>query len=178
MFLPAGDLVGEFPPDILNAQKPQNLIAAAGNFLFSAQSAPRRSGSAVRSDVPHLILESQGQNNVFLYGQGIQQIIVLEHKTQIVFAEIRQGAFGQLGDIRIFIIDVSGSHPVDGGQHVQQGGFPRTGGAHHAHKLAFFHTEADPVHSLGHVGGIAVVFLNVAYLNIIPHTAILLFSVH
>ena len=42
------------------------------------------------------LLQRQCQNNVLLNCQRIQQIIVLEHKTQIVFPKVRQCVFRQL----------------------------------------------------------------------------------
>ena len=52
-------------------------------------------------------VQSQGQQNVLLDGEGVQQIVLLEDEPQVLFTEFRQFVFGQFRDVDVFIIAVT-----------------------------------------------------------------------
>ena len=90
-----------------------------------------------------LTREHQGQVDVVLQGEGVQQVEVLEHKAQVVPAEgrhLRLPDFTQLLAVQL--------HQAPGGliqrrQDIQKGGLAGARLSHDGHILPFLHMEGD-----------------------------------
>ena len=125
LLLAAGDLVGVFFQQVLEAQ-------AAGQ----GQQQPLH----LLEPLPR---QHQGQEDVVLDGEGVQEIEVLEHEPQMVPAE-----GGELplpdGD---YILSVQQHLPAGGlvqsGQDVEQGGLAGAGLPHDGHVFPGLHREVD-----------------------------------
>ena len=69
------------------------------------------------------MVQRESQPDVFLNGQGVQKIEVLEDKTQPLPAKFRQFFLAEIGDVHTVQQDFSGADGVDGGDTVEQSGF-------------------------------------------------------
>ena len=104
------------------------LLLAPGNLIRKFR---QDVGDAqLSSHLPHpvlycsgvLVIQREGQTDVFLDGQGIQQIEVLEHKAQPLPAELGQFTFRQVGHAHPVQENFPGADGVNGGNAVEQGG--------------------------------------------------------
>ena len=147
LLLAAGYLIGEFLQHIHDLQPGRHLPHPALHRL--------RVG----------VVQAEGQADVFLQCQGIQQIKVLEHKAQPLPAEPGQLPGREGGDALPVQQDVPGADGVDGGDAVEQGGLPAARRPHDGNKFPVIHFKADPVQRLGHIVFAPVVFFDVPYLQ-------------
>ncbi len=133
LLLPAGDFVGELFQQLGNAQALGNGLQALAHLriLFSSQ--------------------HQGQKDVVLHREGVQQVEVLEDKAQVVPAEGGNFPFLQADNVPHVEEDLTGGGLIQGGQNVEQGGFARAGLAHNGHKFPLFHREVHVMQGL-HLG--------------------------
>ena len=111
------------------------------------------------------VVEGKSQTDVFLDGQSIQQIEVLEHKPQPLPAEPGQFAVGQLRNTFSVQQDIPGADGINRRNAVQQGCFPAAGRAHDGDKFSVRHIKADAIQGLCHVIFASVVFFNIFYLQ-------------
>ena len=73
------------------------------------------------------VIQGKGQANVFFNGQSVQQVKVLEYKTQAFPAETGQFLLGKLCQIRSVQQNLSCAYGINGGDAVEQGGFAAAG---------------------------------------------------
>ncbi|MMZ64805.1 hypothetical protein D1872_271600 [compost metagenome] len=93
--------------------------------------------------------ERKREHDIFFDGQRIEQVKVLKNKAQSSSAEESHPLLIQF--MRILPGDAygSGSRFVDGGDDIEQRGFPAAGGSHNPDEFAFLHPKADMVKRLG-----------------------------
>ena len=96
LFLTAGNLIGKFMTDLRDAQPLHDFGCSRLYYALL------------------LILQSLCQLDIFLDGQGIQQIIALKYESQVFFAELSNRFFRKLSNVQIIEIDVAAGHMVDG----------------------------------------------------------------
>lgn len=65
-----------------------------------------------------LPLEGERQNNIFPDSERIQQIKILEHKTQVISPEVRELILVHDGDIVRSVKNVPACYGVDGGEDI------------------------------------------------------------
>ena len=134
LLLAAGDLVGILLQQAFNAQGHRDGHQGGVHFAVA------------------LTGQDQGQADIVLEGEGIQQVELLEHKTQVVPAEGSDLAFLNLREILSVQQHGAGGGLVQGGEDVQQRGFSGSALAHDGDVLAFLDGE---IHVLQRFHGLA-----------------------
>ena len=112
LLLPAGDLVGVLLQQLRNAQLLRDGPELAAHALVVL---PR---------------QHQGQEDVVLEGEGVQQVEVLEHEAELVAAEGGQLPLRDAGDVPAVEQHLARSRAVERGEDVQQRGLAGAGLAH------------------------------------------------
>ena len=129
--LSPGDLVGEFVQQRLDLQPPGQLPDLEGDLL------------------PGPPLEGHGQGDVLPQGEGVQEVVVLEDEAQTLPAEAGHVPVRDPGQILAAQADPPGGGPVNGGDHVQQGGLAAPRRPHDGPEAPPGQTEAHAVHRRG-----------------------------
>ena len=145
LLLATGHLVGVLVQAVGNAQKVRHLPHPPVDLL---------SGSPD---------DGQGQGNVLIGGEGVQQVAVLEDEAQTLPAELGQLLALQAGQLPAVDDDGTGGGPVNGGHAVQQGGLARAGGAHYPHKLPRLQGQGHAVQRPGEGPALSVDLFQVGY---------------
>lgn len=110
------------------------------------------------------MVDGEGQADVLLQSQCVQQIEVLEDEAQLLPPEAGQFGGGQIGDILSVQQDMPRADGIDGGDAVQQRGLAAAGGAHDGDEFPLLYFEADAVEGFGDVVFAAVIFFDGFYL--------------
>ena len=147
LLLPAGDLIGVLVQNVPDVQGVGHGLDLGVDGL---------GGRAA---------DGEGQGDVLPDGEGVQEVKVLEDEAQVLPAELGQLLGPQPGDVLPIQADGAGTHRVDGGDAVEQGGLAGAGGPHDSQKLPVLHGKADVVDGAGHPAAVAVDFLDVFQLQ-------------
>ena len=107
---------------------------------------PTRSSRFSKNDRVGLLAgDRQRQRHVLLGGQHRQEVEELEDEADVLAAQQRHVAVGERPDVLTRDPDRPAGRLVERRKEVHQGGFARTGGAHHGDELAGLHVEGDPL---------------------------------
>ena len=136
LLLAAGQLAGQAVQLALQAQRPDDLIYIAAVHF-----------PAVQLD---------GQDDVLIDAEHGHQVIGLEYKADLPPAEDGQRLVLQGKQLLPVHCDRAGGGPVQAAQHMEQGRFAASGGAHNGHELPVLHAQVHPVQGpdLGFAGAI------------------------
>ena len=107
--------------------------------------------------------DGKGQRDIFIGGQGVQKIEILENKPQLFSTEICKLCSMQHRDILFLYIDMTAGDGINRGNAVQQGGFARAGSTHDAEKFSFANRKRNVVDGFCQVAFVTVKFLDVIH---------------
>ena len=107
--------------------------------------------------------DGKGQRNIFIGGQGVQKIEILENKPQLFSTEICKLCSMQHRDILFLYIDMTAGDGINRGNAVQQGGFARARSTHDAEKFSFANRKRNVVDGFCQVAFVTVKFLDVIH---------------
>jgi hypothetical protein len=94
-----------------------------------------------RGDIP--AGELVRQQDVFLSGQGREQLVTLENETNLPTSDKSQFVFAQPGDVDAVEDNGSRGGGIEAGEQSEQGAFAAAGGPHDGDKLAGRDIEID-----------------------------------
>ena len=102
-------------------------------------------GSARTSLIRRIAREERGQLDVLLRGELVHQLERLEDESDLVAAQVREGAFGELVEALPRDGQLAGARPVEPADQVEQRRFAAAARTHHRHGLAAIDVEVDRV---------------------------------
>ena len=116
-----------------------------------------------------LLLKRHSKLNILFQCQGVQEIIILKYKSQILLPEFRKFILCKLCNVCILVINMAGRHPVYRCQKVKKRGLPRTGSSHNSHKFPRLHGKAYTVYCLCYLPPVPVIFFHILDSNFTSH---------
>src|SRR4029077_10626417 len=95
--------------------------------------------------VRRITRQERGQLDVLLRGELVHQLERLEDESDLVAAQVREGAFGELVDALPRDRQLTGARTIEPADQVEQRRFATATWTHHRHGLAAAHVEVDRV---------------------------------
>ena len=93
-------------------------------------------------------IQLKGQQHIFKRGQRLNQLVRLEHKSNLASAHRGQFPFGEVVNRRSIQPDLALARRIQARKQAQQSALAASAGAHNGHKLASRDAERDPLQNL------------------------------